>query len=526
MFEQEALLIGGVRISKNGAIGRGNLDLKDATLKSNEFVFTDLEFNSDNTSFFLRNRFSQHGENPLSIQSDSLKAFVTFKDRKGDFTSSGSKRIKFPPNEFFCQMDRFTWFMDGESIDFEKDKKGETSFESSAGIVKNNFYSLNKDQDSLQFKSLSAKYDLKQQAIFCGKVNFVEVGDARIFPDSNKLVIRKAAVIDPLKNAQIVANDIDTFHRFTNANIQIFGRNRFEGVCDYPYQDKDGLVTVVPMKSIKFEKKLTVARGEILEKDNFKLSKEFDYFGKIDIFSNNKGLVLDGSTRLNHTCKYDRSWMKFSDTIEAKRIQIPIAERVVNAKNEQLAAGFLWRDSEKMDSLRIYPTFLSKIEGSKDQNLYSANGYIQFNEQANEFQIGSKDRLNKKDSLSNLLTLHLGTCFLTGNGDIQLGMNYGEVKIDGYGKIEYNTEELKTSISMNARVTIPVSKDVTESLGNKLKMVEEFPELDLKKSNYGLRFNFARWIGPEKAEEIFKDYDEEKLKKMPLIIRLSFSVSS
>jgi hypothetical protein len=207
--------------------------------------------------------------------------------------------------------------------------------------------------------------------------------------------------------------------------------------------------------------------------------------------------------------------MKFSDTIEAKRIQIPIAERVVNAKNEQLAAGFLWRDSEKMDSLRIYPTFLSKIEGSKDQNLYSANGYIQFNEQANEFQIGSKDRLNKKDSLSNLLTLHLGTCFLTGNGDIQLGMNYGEVKIDGYGKIEYNTEELKTSISMNARVTIPVSKDVTESLGNKLKMVEEFPELDLKKSNYGLRFNFARWIGPEKAEEIFKDYDEEKLKKMP-----------
>jgi hypothetical protein len=515
LFEQEALLFGGVRISKNGAIGRGNLDLRDATLKSNEFVFTDLEFNSDNTSFFLRNRFSQHGENPLSIQSDSLKAFVTFKDRKGDFTSSGSKRIKFPPNEFFCQMDRFTWFMDGESIDFEKDKKGETSFESSAGIVKNNFYSLNKDQDSLQFKSLSAKYDLKQQAIFCGKVNFVEVGDARIFPDSNKLVIRKAAVIDPLKNAQIVANDIDTFHRFTNANIQIFGRNRFEGVCDYPYQDKDGLVTVVPMKSIKFEKKLTVARGEILEKDNFKLSKEFDYFGKIDIFSNNKGLVLDGSTRLNHTCKYDRSWMKFSDTIEAKRIQIPIAERVVNAKNEQLAAGFLWRDSEKMDSLRIYPTFLSKIEGSKDQNLYSANGYIQFNEQANEFQIGSKDRLNKKDSLSNLLTLHLGTCFLTGNGDIQLGMNYGEVKIDGYGKIEYNTEELKTSISMNARVTIPVSKDVTESLGNKLKMVEEFPELDLKKSNYGLRFNFARWIGPEKAEEIFKDYDEEKLKKMP-----------
>ena len=53
-----------------------------------------------------------------------------------------------------------------------------------------------------------------------------------------------------------------------------------------------------------------------------KLSKEFDYFGKIEVVSNNKGIVLDGSTRLNHACKYDRSWMKFRDTIEAKNVQI------------------------------------------------------------------------------------------------------------------------------------------------------------------------------------------------------------
>jgi hypothetical protein len=114
-----------------------------------------------------------------------------------------------------------------------------------------------------------------------------------------------------------------------------------------------------------------------------------------------------------------------------------------------------------------------------------------------------------------LLTLHLGTCFLTGFGDINLGVNYGEVKIDGYGKVEYNTEDQKTNISMNARVSMLVSKDVIESLGNKLKIVEEFPELDLKKPSYGLQFNFARWIGNDKAEDVFKDYDEDKLKKMP-----------
>jgi hypothetical protein len=515
LFEQEAQLMGEIRIKKSGMNGRGTLDLKDATLKSELFNFTDFEFDSDLCSFFLRNRFSQRGENPLSIQSDSLKANVSFRLRKGDFTSSGTKRIKFPPNEFYCQMDRFTWFMDGESIDFEKDKKGETSFESTAGIVKNNFYSLNKDQDSLQFKSLSAKYDLKQQAIFCSKVDFVEVGDARIFPDSGSIVVRKSAVLDPLKNAQIVANDVDTFHRFTEANIQIFGRNRFEGICKYPYRDKEGNVTIIPMKSIKFEKKVTIANGEISERDNFKLSKEFDYFGKIDIYSNNKGLLLDGSTRLNHSCKYDRSWMKFADTIDKQNIQIPISEKVVNSKNEMLAVGFLWRDTPKMDSLRIYPSFLSKVEGVYDPILFSSNGYIQFNDKANEFQIGTKKRLNKNDSLSNLLALHLGTCFLTGIGDINLGINYGEVKMDGYGKIEFNPDDFKTAISMNARVSIPISKDYAESLGNKLRMVQEFPELDLKKPNFALRFNFTHWLGAEKADDIFKDYDEDKLKKMP-----------
>lgn len=515
VFDQQAFMTGEIRFNKIGTVGRGTIALKDADLKSDKFNFTDLEFDSESCSFVLRNRFSKQGENPLSIQSDSLKAFVTFKERKGDFTSSGTKRIKFPPNEFYCQMDRFTWFMDGESIDFEKDKKVETSFESSAGLVKNNFFSLNKTQDSLQFKSLSAKYDLKEQAIFCSKVEFVEVGDARIFPENELIIIRKSAAIDPLKNAQIVANDIDTFHRFIDANIQIFGRNRFEGICKYPYRDRDDNVTIVPMKSIKFDKKVTVASGEILEKDNFKLSKQFDYFGKIDIYSNSKGLLLDGSARLNHSCKYDRSWMKFKDTIDVKNIQIPIYEKVFNAKNERLALGFLWRDTPKMDSLRIYPTFLSKLEGSNDPVLFSANGYIQFNNKANEFQIGSKDRLNKNDSLSNLLTLHLGTCFLTGLGDINLGLNYGEVKIDGYGKIEFNSEEFKTNISMNARVSMPVSKDVIESLGNKLKVVEEFPELDLKKTSYGLRYNFTRWVGADKAEDIFKDYDEDKLRKLP-----------
>ena len=90
----------------------------------------------------LVNRFAKFGENPLAIQSDGLKSYISFESRIGEFNSSGTKRIKFPSNNYYCQMDKFLWQMDGETIDFEKEKNSETKFESSTGIVENNFFPL------------------------------------------------------------------------------------------------------------------------------------------------------------------------------------------------------------------------------------------------------------------------------------------------------------------------------------------------------------------------------------------------
>ena len=126
-----------------------------------EYTFSSTELFSDSSSFNLRNRFAKAGENPLAIQSDGLKSYISFEKRIGEFNSSGTKRIKFPSNTHYCQMDKFLWQMDGESIDFEKNKDAETKFESSEGIVKNNFFSMDESQDSLQFKSVQCTIRFK-----------------------------------------------------------------------------------------------------------------------------------------------------------------------------------------------------------------------------------------------------------------------------------------------------------------------------------------------------------------------------
>jgi len=522
MFNGETDLTGTVSIDKKGMIGNGSLKFKEAIMKSNLFKFTHDNIKSDNTSFSLLNRYAKFGEEPVAIQAEGLIADVTFKGRQGEFNSTGNKVQKFPANNYYCQMDKFLWKMDGESIEFEKNKGGESKFEAGEGIVNDNFFSLVESQDKLSFKSLNAKYDLKSQTIFCQKVDFVKSGASLIYPDSSKVNIRKGGIMDPFSNAIVIADEATKYHKFIEANVQITSSKLFNGNAKYLYYDRDSTLTQVQCSNLKSNGTYTIGIGDIPESSKFKLSKEFDFYGKINVVSKIQGIVLDGQARLNHTCKYEKSWMSFKDTILAKNIQIPIAENPVNAKGEKLSNGFLWRDSDKADSLRIYPSFMSKREGELDLPLFNSFGYIQFNEKANEFQIGSKNRLNKNDSLTTILKLHLGTCSVGGEGDMTLGINLGEMKSNLYGKIDFDPRENKTTILANARIDMVVAKDVIEGLANKMKIVQEFPELDLKNPKYNMRNTLAHWTTKKTMEDVMRDFDEERLRKMPSTLENTF----
>ncbi|MFM7006717.1 MAG: hypothetical protein ACKOWX_05645 [Flavobacteriales bacterium] len=525
LFNEDVLLDGELTLDKKEMSAKGTLFYKEAQLSAKDFKFTDVDIFSDNSSFALRNRFSQYGENPLAIQSDEMKTHISFKTRIGDFSSNGTKRIMFPANEYYCQMDKFTWFIDGESLDFKKNKGGETTFESGADLAKNNFYSTQAKQDSLQFKSLSAKYDLKTQLILCDAVDYIQVGDARIFPDSSRVRIRKAAAMDTLKNAKVLANYLTKFHRFEQAEIQITGRMSYSGKGVYPYYDRDSTRSDIRIQSLAYVQTKTIAKGEISDKADFKLSPEFAYFGKVQIEASHPGLLLDGSTKLFHPCTFDKSWMTFKDTIIAKQIQIPISDKPTDAKGAALALGFVWRSTERSDSMRVYPAFLSQRVSISDPMLFQASGYLQYNQQKKRFEVGNKARLDGTDSLSNLLVLDIENCSLQGYGNISLGVQTSEIDIALYGKISYQNDTKKTRIAANAKITLPVDNTVWSEMANQLKLQESVPEWNLKKPVDALLTSLTAWSNPKDAQEVFKDFDEEKLRKMPGSLGQSLIIS-
>jgi hypothetical protein len=516
MFNKQCEMEGAIVLSTSGMRGDGLMHFPDADLGSTNFSYTHEDIHADSSNFTLQNKYVSQGQAPIAMETKDIKAYVSFKTKKGEFNSFGTKRIKFPSNQYYCTMDRFFWYMDKADVDFEKKKADQTTFEAGSGLDEPNFFSMHDDQDTLQFRSLYARYDLRMQTLFCNKVEYIRVGDAKIFPDSMKVVIRKDAVMDPLQNAKIVAPFITKSHTFTEANVSITSRKKYEGNAKYPYYDRDSNITILPLKSIKYLNSVTQAEGEIDQKVNFKLSKEFDYYGKIKIVAASKGIFCEGSTRINHQCtNFDRSWLFFKDTILAKNIQIPISEQAVNDVGRRLAVGFLWKNSTFMDSVKVYPAFLSKMQGTDDQSVFVASGYVQFNPEKSIFQIGSKTQLNGDTDIGNLLTLYQETCSLSGVGEISFGIDLGEVSAKSYGAINFNKESKKISMDLTTLLKFPMQKNVFESIGDGLKKLEgqKNSELKSKQHNFSKAVRFI--LSEEKVNDLFKDYEEEKLRRMP-----------
>lgn len=513
-FNSEAKLIGTAVISKTGVTASGSINFKKAADHSNLFTFKRWNILADTSSFILRNDTVVMNENPIAFEADNVKTKISFKERVGEFFSnSGATRVYFPDNQFACKMDKFVWKMESFIVDMEA---GSNNQNRELDIDGPNFYSTHPKQDSLSFKAQRAKFDISQKIIYCNGVNYVPVADARIFPDSSKLLIRAKAKIDPFKNAVIVANSITKYHTFNQVEVEVMGRKAYQAKGKYNYFNADSVLTLIEMKSIYLDTSFqTVAKGVISKDTSFQLSKQFDFYGNLTVFSANKLIQFDGATRINHTCdKFDRNWMSFSAAIDPQNIQIPVSNSMQNLEKEALSAGIVWRNSPNTDSISLYPTFLSKMDYSTDPIFFTSSGLLQFNAKTNEFQIGTKEKLKNQAEIGNYLALNTETCSMTGNGKINLGFDYGAIQVDAVGTVVYNQESEKTTANLTAKFQIPLMKSQWEAMAKTINGIDGLKPLEFKNTN--LEQALYTWTDQKSAEKFKSDYAlKGEVKKIP-----------
>lgn len=423
-------------LSQTELHGMGKADFQKADLISRDILFKQKKFFADTADFHLK-ALEEEG---LTFATDNVKATIDFEKRAGTFISNGKGSVvRFPKNDYISYMDRFKWFMDEESVQLGDDQKkvDATAAEEDVQLEAPEFISVHPKQDSLRFFAPAAKYNIRKYIITCINVPFIKVADSRIYPDSGKVVLYKNARMDTLKNAVIIANTVTKYHTIRNVKASIFGKKSYLAEGDYAYIDENEKQYRIHFAKIQPDTSgQTISEGSIPEKDNFKFNDYFSFAGKVYLKATNQFLYYVGGTRIEHSCKLEKSYLSFEGEINPKEILIPIPQDLKDMNGKVLACGIIYSP----DSNFVYSPFLSpRINVKNDKDVLIAGGYLGFDRVKKEYRISSKEKLIETSLPGNYLSLGTTNCQVYGEGKLDIGADFGQLKVTTVGNATHNT---------------------------------------------------------------------------------------
>src|SRR5690606_18246896 len=269
----------------------------------------------------------------------------------------------------------------------------------------------------------------------------------------------------------------------------------------------------------------TYAKGTIDQARNFKLSEQFDYYGTITVKAASPEILFNGATRINHECKdFERNWLAFTSSIDPKNIQIPVSNNMKNLDGQTIAAGIVWRDSPNVDSISLYPTFLSKVANPNDPIVITSSGYLTYDENEKEFQIASREKLINRSSKGNFLSLNTETCSMLGEGVINLGMDHGDVKIQTVGIVDYNQKTGEYAFNLTAKIDAPLDKSVFKEIPEKINAIDGLNPMDFMTNT--VKSAMTNWGSQAEADKLQEDFTiKGELKKIPNSLESTMTIT-
>lgn len=476
----QSKLRGQLALRPGGMTGRGKMFFGKGELSAKEFKYKTKIIDSDTAAF----RLKDYDLNVHALKTENVNAHVDFTQRVGEFKSNDKNTfIEFPQNQYICFMDRFKWYMDKEDIEMVKDRKGgNVDIESDIDMTMPNFFSVHPEQDSLRFLAPKARYDMRKHVITCNGVEFMPVADARIYPDSQRVIIRKQAKMDELNNAKIVANSITKYHNLYNAKVTVLAKRKYTAAADYSYRDENNMEQKIRFDNIYVDSTFqTYAKGKIEDNENFMLSPHFQYKGGVELKAADVGLNFNGGVRLLHNCSFiDKNWLKFKAVVDPKDIKIPVGE-LDDYDGGKLGTGItIISDS----SGGFYPTFLSKKIKSFHPDMTQAKGVLIFDKKTQQYQIATSDKLNDRTLPGTFVALAKEKCEIEGDGKINFGNNSGQLKITTVGNVKYDTKTKNFHVNASMLIDFPFSENALEKMAESINNAPDLMPFDFDKSNF------------------------------------------
>lgn len=522
-YDSLAKLNGTLALRPEGMTGNGLMTImKKGELLAVNFKFKERQIDADTSDFDLLS----FDLDALAFRTTNVNAHIDFDTKKSEFKSNdGESFVEFPDNQYICYMDKFNWYMKSDDLEMEAGKKGDSDvkIETDMDLAGPNFFSVHPKQDSLSFRAPKARFDVRKKVITCTDLEYITVADSRIYPDSNKVYIERKAKMRTLNNSSIVTNYITKYHTILKAVTDIKAKNEYKSSGYYQFKDELGKTREIYFDKIEPDTALrSYAKGEIKEKMEFKLSPQFSYYGQVEMFSAQKELLFTGLTKISHNCGgIARNWMSFSSPIDPKDIYIPVEKDLKDENGNPVAAGIIMNT----DSVSLYPTFLSNKLNEKHKNVVVAQGFLRFNKKKQVYQIGEKEKLREESLPGNLVTLSRDSCFVRGQGQMNFGINSGQLSIVPYGKVFYSPVKKEVEGVATIVLNFPFNENALEKMGKDIVSKVGFESFDYSSPSFELALREI--CGLEKSDNIISDltihgeikkknFAEELLKSMIL----------
>jgi len=526
MFNRETTLNGSLNLHPQGLTGDGTVDMTTALASSKKFTFGNQTIDADTSNFNLR---SLHTDG-YAVRTQNVNAHIDFIHRIGKFKSNAdTTETTFPENRYIAQLDEFNWKMDMKQLEMISNRQQEAStvgekygFKDEP-LMGSKYTSIKHNQDSLSFVSPLAIFDYDKNQINAQKVKYIEVADARIFPDKENIIIEAGALLQPLLNAKVMANTESRFHNIYDAEIHVYSKYDYKGKGKYDYIDENNKVETLNLTAISVDtSRQTIAEATITEPDEFTLNPNFKYQGKSALRASQKLLTFKGAVKLVEDCpNYGSSWFNFESPIDPLKVSIPVNEKLYELNGNFINLGTLITN----DSIHVYSSFFGTRKNYSDSSITTSKGQLQFINDSSTYIVASNEKIKNLLLPMPLVALNRNTCTHYDEGPVNLGIHCGQMKLLSAGNTTHNLKNNKVNLRimlafdffMYDKSMASMARAIDSLSGNK-------PPADIKLINFKQRLSYLLDTG-----KLNKFYDElkvsGKVKELPAELSKSIFLS-
>ena len=285
-------------LSPDGYSADGKMRFGLTEFDSDHFALDSRTFVADSAQFLL---YSADTTN-IAFAATNYRANVDFDAQKVKYDYlDQTSNLDFPMNQYICSLKEAEWDMASNSLHLFNpvesfgDYANATTHEELLAIHSDaaKFISLVPEQDSLQFYSMSAEYDMSNYVIHAHDVKIIRVADAAVFPYMHDVDINAESKLEPV-NGDLLADTLNRYHLYKDAVVNIHSRNYFDAQGTWDYTSADGVSTPIRVDTIAPVDGITHGYAHIADAAGFKLSTQFGFQGRLTLDATEQLGYFDG----------------------------------------------------------------------------------------------------------------------------------------------------------------------------------------------------------------------------------------